>query len=180
MPEQAIVCWDLMEEMEIHPRIVNMNSLEFLPDLWCIDKPVVTTNGVFDIIHAGHIRYLITAKRMGNYLIVLLNSDSSAERIKGSGRPIQCAFHRATVLAALQCVDQVLVFDEDTPCEPLSKLIEMGVCPRYHVKGLDYLDKDIPERKIVEEAGGEIVLVDSGLDCSTSGIIDKIKEVRCK
>jgi len=172
-----------MEEMEIHPRIINMNSLTHLPGLHAMNMAnvtVVTTNGVFDIIHAGHIRSLIMAKRMGNYLIVLLNSDSSAERVKDLGRPIQCAFHRATVLAALQCVDLVLVFDENTPCDALSKLISMRVCPRYHVKGLDYLNfgmgypKDLPERAIIEEAGGEVVLVDSGLDLSTSDIIEKI------
>ena len=175
MPILPIVRWNFMEEIQIHPRILNVSFLHEFPDLWGKDKSVVTTNGVFDIIHAGHIRYLIKAKSIGNYLIVLLNSDSSVERLKGRGRPFVCAQYRATVLAALQCVDLVLVFDETTPCDALSKLISMGVCPRYHVKGLDYLDKDIPERAIIEEAGGEVVLVDSGLDLSTSAIIDKIK-----
>ncbi len=167
--------WGFPEDCLINPKISMAGYLE--GTTLGRDYSVVTTNGVFDIIHAGHIRSLITAKRMGNYLIVLLNSDSSAEQLKGDGRPLVCAFHRATVLAALQCVDLVLVFNETTPCDALSKLISMGVCPKYHVKGLDYLDKDIPERAIIEEAGGEVVLVDSGLSLSTSGIIDKIKEV---
>lgn len=172
MGEEEIREWD--SNMEIHAKIWDMDTVRSFSELW--SNTVVTTNGVFDIIHAGHVRYLMKAKSMGDYLIVLLNSDTSARRLKGPNRPFLSAFFRATVLAALECVDLVLVFDQKAPCDALRKLIRARVVPRYHVKGMDYANKEIPERKIIEDAGGEIILVDSNLDLSTSGIIETIRQ----
>ena len=128
---------------------------------------VVFTNGCFDIIHLGHIKYLEAAKNLGDVLVVGLNSDRSVKRIKGQTRPINSEYDRAIVLAALKVVDYVVIFDEDTPYE-LIKLIE----PNTLVKGNDYQDKEIVGEDIVNK----VVLVEFVSGKSTSKIIDKIKK----
>ncbi|RKY02827.1 D-glycero-beta-D-manno-heptose 1-phosphate adenylyltransferase, partial [Candidatus Poribacteria bacterium] len=110
-------------------------------------KRIVTTNGCFDLLHVGHVRYLYEAKRLGDVLIVAINSDESVRRIKGPLRPIIPQEERAEMVAALEPVDYVTIFDEDTPI-PLIKAIR----PDFHVKGGDYKLDEMIEREAVEEA----------------------------
>lgn len=117
-------------------------------------KKIVTTNGCFDLLHLGHVRYLQEAKKMGDILIVGVNSDASVKKLKGEGRPVNNEMSRAEVLAALEAVDFVTIFPEDTP-ERLLAFIQ----PDIHVKGGDYEGKDLPERKVVEASGGEVRFV---------------------
>ncbi|HWR83986.1 MAG TPA: D-glycero-beta-D-manno-heptose 1-phosphate adenylyltransferase [Candidatus Deferrimicrobium sp.] len=129
-------------------------------------KKVVFTNGVFDIIHRGHIRYLQKAKAFGDVLIVGLNSDSSVRRIKGTGRPIQNESDRAAILLALKVVDYVIIFNEDRP----DKLIRQ-VKPDVLVKGADYKMDEIAGAEFVRSYGGEVKRVVLLKGRSTSRII---------
>lgn len=135
------------------------------------NKTIVTTNGVFDILHIGHIRYLQKAKKLGDILIVGLNSDASVKRLKGTKRPINNQNDRAEVLSALECVDYVLIFNEDTPIEWLSE-----IKPNIHVKGGDYDMGKIIEKEIVEKNGGKIVILPKVPEVSTTDIIERIKK----
>lgn len=135
-------------------------------------KKLVFTNGVFDLLHPGHVRYLAAARALGDVLIVGLNSDASVRRIKGPGRPIQDEASRAEVLAALGAVDFVVIFDEDTAAE-LVKLIR----PDVYVKGGDYAGagpERWPEAEVVRAYGGEVRTLEFAPGHSTSEIIRKI------
>jgi rfaE bifunctional protein nucleotidyltransferase chain/domain len=133
-------------------------------------KVVVTTNGCFDLLHVGHIRYLEEARRLGDLLIVGVNSDASVRRIKGPDRPVVRDVERAEILAALACVDYVTVFDEPTPCELLAALR-----PDVHVKGGDYAPEDVIERDVVEKHGGRVVVGIRVPAQSTTDIIEAIR-----
>jgi D-beta-D-heptose 7-phosphate kinase / D-beta-D-heptose 1-phosphate adenosyltransferase len=133
---------------------------------------VVFTNGCFDILHRGHISYLNKAKEFGDVLIVGLNSDNGVRRLKGPDRPINSLEDRGQVLSALSCVDHIIPFDEDTPAE-LIKVIE----PDVFVKGGDYTRETLPEAPLVENQGGEVVLLPYISDRSTTGIIEKIQKL---
>ncbi len=133
------------------------------------NRKVVFTNGVFDIIHAGHVDYLIKSKALGDILIVGLNSDISVKKIKGKNRPIVNEFQRAFVLANLKPVDFVTLFDEETPLNLISELI-----PDILVKGADWSLDKIVGRDIVEKNGGQVKTVEFVNDQSTSNIIDTI------
>ncbi len=133
-------------------------------------RKIVFTNGCFDLLHAGHIRYLKEAKSLGDILIVGLNSDSSVRKIKGLGRPYIGEAERAEILAALEFVDYVTIFDEETPNNLISKLK-----PDIHVKGGDYKGKYLPEAKIVESYGGKVVVVSKVPHKSTTALIERIK-----
>jgi D-beta-D-heptose 7-phosphate kinase/D-beta-D-heptose 1-phosphate adenosyltransferase len=115
---------------------------------------VVATGGCFDLLHVGHVRTLEAARRLGDCLVVCLNSDDSVRRLKGAGRPLVGARDRAAVLRSLRCVDAVLVFDEDTPVQALERLR-----PDIWVKGGDYRRADLPETEAVERGGGAVVLL---------------------
>ncbi|HWD41268.1 MAG TPA: D-glycero-beta-D-manno-heptose 1-phosphate adenylyltransferase [Fimbriimonas sp.] len=118
-------------------------------------KRLVFTNGVFDVLHAGHVRYLQQASELGDLLIVGINSDGSARKLaKGPGRPINTLEDRMEVLEALRVVDGVVPFDESTP----EGLIEQ-LRPEVHVKGGDYTEDRLPEAKIVRSYGGEVVIL---------------------
>jgi len=130
---------------------------------------VVTTNGCFDIVHTGHIHYLEEAKKLGDLLVVGINSDSSVRRNKGNQRPIVPERERARVIAALKPVDAVFIFDDETPRVWL-KILK----PHIHVKGADRSMEHIIEREVVEEGGGKVVLVPYVKYHSTSDIIKKI------
>ncbi len=132
---------------------------------------VVFTNGCFDILHAGHVRYLAAARQLGDRLIVGLNSDRSVKSFKGADRPINSQDDRAEVLAALAAVDHVVIFDDRT-AEGLVGEIK----PDIYVKGGDYRLEDLPEAKIVASYGGRTVLVPEVPGRSSSNIIGKIKE----
>ena len=133
-------------------------------------QKIVFTNGCFDILHVGHIRYLQEAARLGDVLIVGLNSDSSVKRLKGSERPINNENERAEMLVALGFVDYVMIFDEDTPLE-LIKTIRPDVI----VKGGDYTPDNVVGKKEVEENGGKLVIIPFIEGKSTTNIIDKLK-----
>lgn len=127
---------------------------------------IVTTNGCFDIVHVGHVRYLSFAKKQGDLLIVGVNSDDSVRKLKGVGRPICPERERAEVVAALKSVDAVFIFDETTPIRWL-KLLK----PDVHVKGADRSMREIVERKTVQSHGGRVVLAPYHKDRSTSAVI---------
>ncbi len=135
------------------------------------NKKVVFTNGCFDLIHSGHVDYLIKAKEMGDVLILALNSDSSIRIIKGDKRPILKQDERAFIVSNLKPVDYVTFFNEDTPAEIISELV-----PDVLVKGADWAIEKIVGREIVEVNGGEVKTINFVNDQSTSNIIKIIKE----
>lgn len=135
-------------------------------------KRIVFTNGCFDIIHVGHIRYLREAKAQGDVLIVGLNSDSSVRMLKGEKRPLVPQEERAEILSALEMVDYVVIFDELTPDE-LIKIVR----PDVDVKGGDYKSlEDIPERELVESLGGRMMIVGGVEGKSTTNLVETILE----
>ena len=134
-------------------------------------QTVVFTNGVFDLLHPGHLRYLQAARALGNALIVGLNSDESVRRNKGPERPINPEAERAELLAALACVDAVVIFDEDTPGG-----IIRALQPDVLVKGADWPADRIVGRDIVEGRGGRVIRVNVAEGYSTSAIIDRIRK----
>ncbi|MCL2682476.1 MAG: D-glycero-beta-D-manno-heptose 1-phosphate adenylyltransferase [Bacteroidales bacterium] len=129
----------------------------------------VFTNGCFDILHRGHVEYLQKAKTFGDKLVVGLNSDASVRRLKGEARPIQDQESRKIILEALRCVDEVIIFDEDTPYELIKK-----VQPDVLVKGADYKPEDIVGYDIVKAKGGEVHTVEFVEGHSTSGIVNRL------
>jgi rfaE bifunctional protein nucleotidyltransferase chain/domain len=129
-------------------------------------RTVVATGGCFDLLHTGHVKLLRQARQFGDALIVLINSDDSVRALKGPDRPIMAAADRARVLAALACVDAVGVFDEPTP-ERLLK----DVRPDVWVKGGDYAAVDLPEADVVQQHGGEVVIVPTVTGYSSSQLI---------
>lgn len=131
---------------------------------------VAFTNGCFDILHVGHLATLRSARALGDVLVVGLNSDNSVACLKGDGRPFNNSRDRAELLAALEPVDFVVVFDEATP-EALIARIK----PAVHVKGGDYAAGDLPEATLVRSYGGEVVVVDEVPGKSTSELIARIK-----
>jgi len=133
------------------------------------NKKVVFTNGCFDLLHRGHIEYLKKAKKLGDILIVGLNSDSSVKKIKGEGRPIQGQADRAVILASLYFVDYVCIFNELTPLKLISKLI-----PDILAKGGDWKVKDIVGKDIVESHGGKVLSIKMVKGKSTRNIIQTI------
>jgi rfaE bifunctional protein nucleotidyltransferase chain/domain len=133
-------------------------------------KTVVFTNGVFDILHRGHVEYLTKARSFGDLLIVGLNTDASVRRLKGKGRPLQPQKDRATVLAALKAVDYVVLFDEDTP----ARLIE-EIHPNVLAKGADYQLPDIVGADLVRSYGGKVKRIRLTPGRSTSSIVRKMR-----
>ena len=134
------------------------------------NKRLVFTNGCFDIIHAGHVRYLTAAKNFGDALIVGLNSDESVRRLKGASRPINNQDDRAEVLLGLKAVDHVIFFGEDTAENLIAE-----VQPDIYVKGGDYTLATLPEAKIVQSYGGRVEFVNLVAGHSTTNIVKKIK-----
>ncbi|MFI5211418.1 MAG: D-glycero-beta-D-manno-heptose 1-phosphate adenylyltransferase [Ignavibacteria bacterium] len=138
-------------------------------------KKTVFTNGVFDIIHRGHIEYLQSAKELGDVLIVGLNSDKSVKIIKGDKRPIVQQDNRAFVLSNLLPVDYVIMFDEDTPYNLISKIM-----PDVLVKGADWQEDKIIGADIVKQNGGEVKTINFVENNSSTGIIERIIQLYCK
>lgn len=129
----------------------------------------VFTNGVFDLLHRGHVEYLFAARRLGDRLIVGVNTDASVRRLKGPTRPINREVDRAIVLAGLACVDAVTLFDEDTPRELIAALL-----PDILVKGGDYTADRVVGKDEVEANGGRVVILPLVAGRSTTGIVDAI------
>jgi D-beta-D-heptose 7-phosphate kinase/D-beta-D-heptose 1-phosphate adenosyltransferase len=134
-------------------------------------RRVVFTNGCFDLLHPGHIRSLEQARELGDALIVGLNSDASVRQLKGEGRPVLPERERAEILAALECVDAVVIFDELTPHEVIARLL-----PDVLVKGGNWPADQIVGREEVEASGGDVITVPVVPGYSTSGILRKIRE----
>ncbi|MHB8853884.1 MAG: D-glycero-beta-D-manno-heptose 1-phosphate adenylyltransferase [Ignavibacteriaceae bacterium] len=155
-----------------------MNAVKTLDEIMTLrkqfkneNKKVVFTNGVFDLIHAGHVDYLIKAKSLGDVLIVGMNSDASVKRIKGNSRPILAEKERAFIISNLKPVDFVTIFEEDTPANLIQNII-----PDVLVKGADWSLDKIVGREIVEANGGEVKAIQLVNDQSTSKIIKSILE----
>lgn len=153
-------------------KILDRHSLiEERERLRSLGKRVVFTNGCFDLIHPGHVRYLRQARALGDLLVVGLNSDRSIRALKGEGRPILNQDERAEVLAALEPIDYVTVFDDDTPRELIA-----GLLPDVLVKGGDWPLENIVGRDEVEAAGGTVVSLGYLEGASTTDIIDRIRK----
>ena len=141
---------------------------EFAAALRAAGARVVFTNGCFDILHAGHVRYLAAARARGDVLILGLNSDDSVRRLKGEARPVNGQKDRAEVVGALRSVDYVTSFEEDTAEALIAK-----VCPAVYAKGGDYTRETLPEARVVEAYGGEVAFIPLVAGKSTTGIIAK-------
>ena len=159
--------------MEKINNLINTEEIEnFSEKLRSAGKKIVFTNGVFDILHVGHLTYLEQAKSFGDILIVGINSDLSVKVNKGDKRPINSERDRVKMILGLKPVDYAIIFNEKTPVELLSKLK-----PTIHVKGGDYRKENLPETPIVEQNGGEVKILSFVDNKSTTGIIKKIIEV---
>jgi rfaE bifunctional protein nucleotidyltransferase chain/domain len=130
---------------------------------------IVFANGCFDLIHAGHTRYLEAAKKLGDVLVVGINSDACVASLKGAGRPLQSEADRAEILASMDCVDYVLLFDAPTVDGILKELR-----PDVHAKGTDYTQETVPERNTVLAYGGQVAIVGDPKDHSTKDLIQTI------
>ena len=157
------------QKEEAVPRNTFLSLFEYLNAERDTGHSIVFTNGVFDILHAGHVQFLRQAKALGNVLVVGINSDRSTQRLKGVGRPINNERDRIALVAALDAVDAVVLFDEDTPTE-LIRLLR----PTIHVKGGDYADESLPEAEAVHEGGGQVVILPLVGTMSTSTVIQHI------
>jgi len=133
-------------------------------------KRIVFTNGIFDILHVGHVRYLESAKQLGDILVVALNTDSSAKRLKGERRPITPLKERIEIISSIQAVDYVTCFNEENAERILSFLK-----PHIHAKGTDYTTETVPEKEVVSSFGGKVAIVGDPKTHSTKDIIQKIK-----
>ena len=134
-------------------------------------KRLVFTNGVFDLIHVGHVRYLIQARQLGDALVVALNSDASARTLKGPGRPIVSEDERAEILNAMRPVDYTIIFDDVSPRSLIARIL-----PDVLVKGGDYKIHEIHGREEVEAAGGKVIPLPFSEGISSSRIIERMKE----
>jgi len=131
---------------------------------------IVFANGCFDVLHVGHVRYLVGARSLGDLLVVGVNSDEQVRIQKGAGRPIQPASERAAVIAALEPVDYVTIFDE-----PTVEALLLTVKPDIHAKGTDYTEDTVPERDVVRSYGGRVAIVGDPKDHSTSSLVTRLK-----
>jgi len=151
--------------------VTRENACRLVAELRASGKTIVFTNGVFDLLHVGHLRYLQRARGLGDALVVGVNSDRSVRAIKGPDRPITSEAERVEVLEALACVDGVVIFDEHTPHALIAALQ-----PDILVKGADWAEDAIVGRDVVEARGGRVVRMAIEPGHSTSAIIDKIRQ----
>ncbi len=149
---------------------MKLRTLAELPRLLA-GKKVVLANGCFDILHVGHVRYLEGARRLGDTLVVAINSDHSVLGLKGPGRPILNEKERSALVSALRCVDHVVVFDEPDVTRVLDSLR-----PAIHAKGTDYTEATVPEREKVLAYGGQVRITGDPKDHSTKDVIRRIQE----
>jgi D-glycero-beta-D-manno-heptose 1-phosphate adenylyltransferase len=132
---------------------------------------IVLANGCFDVLHVGHVRYLAGAREFGDVLVVGINSDPQVAHLKGAGRPILPASERAELVASLESVNYVTIFDEPTVEELL-----LALKPDVHAKGTDYTEETVPERSVVQSYGGRVAIVGDPKDHSTSAILARLGE----
>ena len=130
---------------------------------------IVLANGCFDVLHVGHVRYLEAAKALGDVLIVGINSDEQTRRLKGEGRPLIPQDQRAEIIASVEAVDFVTIFDEPTVTELL-----LTLKPDIHAKGTDYTEDSVPERDVVRSFGGRVAIVGDPKDHSSSEMIERL------
>lgn len=133
-------------------------------------RTVALANGCFDVLHVGHVRYLQGARAEADVLVVGVNSDASVRRLKGAGRPVAPAEDRAVLVAALRCVDHVVVFDDDT----VERLL-LTLKPDVHCKGTDYTPETVPERDVVRSYGGRVAIVGDAKDHDTRTLLALIR-----
>jgi rfaE bifunctional protein nucleotidyltransferase chain/domain len=131
---------------------------------------VILANGCFDLIHAGHVRYLAGAKALGGMLLVAINSDEQVFALKGDGRPAMPEQERAEIIAAFRFVDAVTIFDEPT-VEEIIRIVR----PDIHAKGTDYTTETVPEREIVREYGGQVAIVGDPKDHSSTALLNRLR-----
>jgi len=160
--EQGRILWPRAELARVLARLRKKGIVE----------RIVLANGCFDLLHAGHVRYLEAAAAYGQILVVALNSDASARKLKGAGRPLQPLAERAEILAALRCVDAVTSFSEPT----LEKTLRL-LRPDVHAKGTDYTPKTVPERAVDAELGIEIAICGDAKRSSSSALLARIARV---
>ena len=152
-------------------QVINRDHIaDFVEKLHQSGKTVVATNGCFDILHVGHVRYLQKTKSFADYSIVLLNSDKSVKSIKGPSRPINNESDRAEILCALSCVDYVVMFDEDSPKNLLDE-----IKPDVYTKGADYTMETLPEADIMRKNNTKVEFIEFVQGKSTTNIIEKAK-----
>jgi rfaE bifunctional protein nucleotidyltransferase chain/domain len=136
-------------------------------------KKVVLANGCFDLLHVGHLRYLESARRLGDLLVVAINSDASVRRLKGPGRPLMKLADRVALVSALECVDVVTTFGEKTVGRVL-----LSLKPDVHAKGGDYTTDTVPERELVRSYGGRVAIAGGAKVRSTSGMIRRLAKFK--
>lgn len=146
-------------------------AVRFIDDIRRHGKIIVFTNGVYDLLHPGHVRYLAAARALGDVLIVGVNSDRSVRSIKGPNRPVTTELERAEILSALACVDAAVVFDEDTPAA-----IIKAIQPDILVKGADWAEDAIVGRDTVEARGGRVVRMPIEEGWSTTAILERARK----
>jgi D-glycero-beta-D-manno-heptose 1-phosphate adenylyltransferase len=153
--------------------LTKLKTLEQLKKIVALERKrgrsIVLANGGFDLVHAGHVRYLEAAKKLGNILIVALNSDSSVRKLKGKGRPILPERERADILSAFACVNYVTIFRESNV-----ERVLLALKPDVHAKGSDYTRRTVPERRTVLAYGGKIAIAGGPKIRSTSEVIPRI------
>ena len=147
------------------------NIAKLVQDLKSQGRTIVTTNGCFDILHVGHVRYLQATKAFADVMIVCLNYDVSVKKIKGPDRPINNENDRAEILCALECVDYVVLFEESSPVDLLCE-----IKPDVYTKGADYTIETLPEAKPVMQNGGRVEFISFVEGKSTTNVIKKIEE----
>jgi rfaE bifunctional protein nucleotidyltransferase chain/domain len=135
-----------------------------------LGRSIVFANGAFDLLHVGHVRYLQAAREQGDWLVVGVNTDRSVRASKGPTRPIVPQEERAEIVAALGCVDAVILFDEDTPADLIA-----GLRPDVHAKGTDYTAATVPEREVVASYGGRTVIVGDPKNHATTDLITRLE-----
>jgi len=160
--------------MSHNKKIVQREQLAELAKRWRKDgEKIILTNGCFDLLHVGHVRYLRGAKELGGKVVVAVNSDASARALKGEGRPRTSQQERAELLAALEDVDAVVIFPEKDVTAIIRELR-----PDVHAKGTDYTEASVPEGALVRELGGRVAIVGDPKDHSSTELIAKIDNPR--
>ena len=156
--------------LQNNSRILNRDELiARIEEARAAGARIVLANGCFDVLHVGHVRYLAGARELGDVLIVGVNSDEQVSRLKGAGRPVMPAAERAEIVASLESVTYVTIFDERT----VEQLL-LTLKPDVHAKGTDYTEATVPERAVVRSYGGRVAIVGDPKDHSTSEILTRI------
>lgn len=153
-------------------KILSQNKLEkIVSQLRTEGKKIIFANGCFDLLHVGHIRYLMGARALGDLLVVAINSDRIVRELKGSNRPLTREMERAEIIAALVCVDYVTIFDTPTVTELLLLLK-----PDIHAKGTDYTEESVPEKDVVKSYGGKVAIVGDPKNHSTTAMLQELSK----